>query len=335
MNLRKKLRLLRAVAANKFRPSVPFLRIIPTDYCNLACSYCWQHTDDKYGMSNEVFAACLENAIKLDVGMVSFLGGEPTLWPHLTDAIRQCTERNLPTDITTNGSTMDEKSLNQFIEVGLDLLNISVDGLTATSASRKCALSQPGLVKQLSAIANNGSIQVRMNAVITKANWPFIKELLELSRNAGIPISIGYVMPKNRGNFDAAIHFGADDIALVNQINGHLEKAKRAGTKIIDPMAYFHGYERFLKRERFWMCNYATRHGWINVDPYGYVRDCTKKLVRLNYKFENLARNKIVSLRKILSEGVETCNRDCYSNCAFDGAYFAKHKIQLLKSGIV
>lgn len=335
MTIRKKTRLLRAIVVNKFRPSVPFLRIIPTDYCNLSCSYCWQHSSDTHGMSNEVFVACLENALKLDVGMVSFLGGEPTLWPHLSSAIRLCTGHDLPTDITTNGSRLDENTLGQFMEAGLDLLNISVDGLTPTGSSRKCALSQPGLLKLLSSIARSGVMRVRMNAVICKSNWPFIQELLELSRNAGIPISIGYVMPASRNEFDGAIHFGPDDIGLVNQINGHIQEARRSGTRIIDPMEYFSGYERFLRRERFWLCNYATRRGWINVDPYGHVRDCTKKMARLNYQFSKLARDEIVPLRRALADGVETCNRDCYSNCAFDGAYFAKHKIQLLKSGIV
>lgn len=329
------MRFLNAITTNKLKPSVPFLRFIPTDYCNLACSYCWQHTSDKYMMPEKVFEACLGNAMRLDVGMVSFLGGEPMLWPNLINAIRMCTEHDLPTDITTNGSMLDEKALNQFIEAGLDLLNISMDSLTATSISRKCALSQPELLGQLSSAMNNGHIRVRMNAVISKFNWPFIKELLELSLNTNIPISIGYVMPRSRSEFDETIHFNMGDIHLVNQINEHLQEARRSGVKIIDPREYFSGYEQFLKRERFWLCNYATRRGWINVDPYGYIRDCTKKMARLDFKFEKLTKNEIPLLRKILAEGVETCNRDCYSNCAFDGAYFAKHKIRLLKSGIV
>jgi hypothetical protein len=89
-----------------------------------------------------------------------------------------------------------------------------------------------------------------------------------------------------------------------------------------------------LNGERFWVCNYATRRGWINVDPYGYIRDCTKKFGRINAYFPDLTLDELVKVRARLAAGVENCNADCYSNCAFDGAYFAKHKMQFLASGI-
>ena len=88
-------------------------------------------------------------------------------------------------------------------------------------------------------------------------------------------------------------------------------------------------------RENFWRCNYATRRGWINVNPYGFIRDCTKKLTKLPYPFATLSRADLRQVRQSLAAGVEQCNRSYYSNCAFDGAYYAKHKLQLLKSRIL
>ncbi len=35
MKTRKRMRLLRSLAINKVRPSTPFVRVLPTDFCNL------------------------------------------------------------------------------------------------------------------------------------------------------------------------------------------------------------------------------------------------------------------------------------------------------------
>jgi MoaA/NifB/PqqE/SkfB family radical SAM enzyme len=334
MDIVKKMRLLRSLAINKVEPSAPFVRVLPTDYCNLGCSYCWQHTADRHQMSAELFERCLVNARKLRVGLISFLGGEPTLWPYLLPAIRFCTRHHICTDLTTNGSTLDGNSLERLAAAGLDLLNISVDGLRETPYSRKCSLARPGLLEAIRKIMRRTGMRVRINSVICKNNWPLIEELLQVSRTNRIPISLGFVVCRNAAEFDREVHLSGADLDQIRMITRRVLEAKRRGVKVIDPDAYFQGYPRFLARERFWLCNYATRRGWINIDPYGFIRDCTKKFGRLKYQFANLTREQIPEVRARLAAGVEKCNRDCYSNCAFDGAYFAKHKFQFLMSGI-
>ncbi len=309
MAKRKKMRLLRALAVNKVRPSVPFLRILPTDFCNLSCSYCWQHRADKHAMTFGEFEACLNRAIQLDAGLVSFLGGEPTLWPHLLDAIALCSERNICTDLTTNGSLLDDPLFARFEQAGLDLLNISVDGFTATPLSRKCALGRPAIRRALARVLESGSMRVRVNSVICKSNLAFIRELIALSEQMGLPISLGFAMQENETDYDPATHFRASDIEAIREITEFIRAAKARGARIIDPMEYFEGYLKFLNRERFWLCNYATRRGWINVDPYGFIRDCTKKFNRLDYKFAEIEREWIPAIREILARGVEQCNR--------------------------
>jgi len=334
MEIGKKMRLLRSLAINKIQPSAPFIRVLPTDYCNLGCFYCWQHNADKHQMSPELFERCLVNARKLDVGIVSFLGGEPTLWPYLLSALESCAHHHICTDLTTNGSRLDSDFLESLALAGLDLLNISVDGLHETKRSRKCSLANPDLLGAAREIMRRTGMKVRMNAVICKDNWPLVEELLEVSRENRIAISLGFVVCRSASEFNPEVHFGPGDLDQIRVITSRIFEAKRMGVKVIDPDAYFQGYARFLARERFWLCNYATRRGWFNIDPYGFIRDCTKKFGRLNYEFSKLKRAQIPEVRALLAAGVEKCNRDCYSNCAFDGAYFAKHKFQFLMSGI-
>lgn len=312
---------------------MPFLRIIPTDFCNLRCSYCWQHNRERQHMEYGVFETCLQKALALDTGLISFLGGEPTLWPHLTQAIAACSSHGIYTDMTTNGSRLTPEYIDELRVSGLDLLNISVDGLTKTRTSQKACLSHPELVAAIR--DNKGGMRIRINSVICKDNWPFIQELLRLTSELSLPISLGFAMYRNQEEFNPDIHFGVNDTEFVSQICDMIRDAKRRGANIIDPVSYFEGYPRFLKGERFWLCNYATRRGWINIDSYGFIRDCTKKLNRLPHHISTLSREDIRQVRQSLAEGVEQCNSSCYSNCAFDGAYYAKHKLQLLKSRII
>jgi MoaA/NifB/PqqE/SkfB family radical SAM enzyme len=229
---------------------------------------------------------------------------------------------------------LDSESLRELEHAGLDLLNISVDGLRPTRKSRKYALSQPGLLVAIEATNRRGRMRVRVNSVIGKHNWGMVQELISLCTRHKVPISLGFAMHQSATDFDPAVNFSEQDLPYVAMIATHIREARRRGSQIIDPDAYFAGYERFLARERFWLCNYATRRGWINVDPYGFVRDCTKKQHRLQYRFAELTREQLPALRAELASGVESCNRTCYSNCAFDGAYFARHKLQFLASGL-
>lgn len=335
MFYRKKLRLLRSLVINKLRPSVPFLRIIPTDFCNLNCAYCWQHNANRHNMDFKLFDACLKKAIDLDVGLISFLGGEPTLWPPILEAISACTAQAIYTDITTNGIKLTPNYLSSLAGAGLNLLNISVDGLERTKTSKKACLSNSNLVESIAQTLHDSPMRIRVNSVICKDNWTFIKNLIQLAGEINLPISLGFAMYRSPDEFDPRIHFGADDGESISDICAFIKSAKQSGVKIIDPMEYFESYQKFLRGEVFWRCNYATPKGWINIDPYGDIRGCTKKFNRINYNFPAIQRTDIPHLRAELAASVVACNRSCYSNCAFDGAYFAKHKIQLLRSGIV
>ncbi|MBU4487349.1 MAG: radical SAM protein, partial [Candidatus Delongbacteria bacterium] len=293
MAKRKTMRLLRSLAYNKYKPSVPFLRILPTDYCNLDCSYCWQRNNDKHMMSIDLFKQCVDRARFFKVGLVSILGGEPTIWPHLFEALEYCNIHHICTDITTNGTLLSESYLNKLSMAGLDLLNISVDGLTTTEASKKACLNKEGLLEAISCHLQKKTLRIRVNSVICKNNYTFIKDLLSLVREYDIPISLGYAMYKTESEFDKNIHFSRDDIGIVKEITEMLRDAKDSGVKLIDPLEYFESYERFLNGEEFWVCNYATRRGWINVDPYGFIRDCTKKFGRINYEFATLTSDQL------------------------------------------
>ncbi|MCC6696941.1 MAG: radical SAM protein [Candidatus Hydrogenedentes bacterium] len=310
-----------------------FVRFIPTDRCNLNCAYCWQHDQASEDMRLDVFMDCLNHAVRLRTGLITFLGGEPMLWEPLFDAIAACSQRHILTDMTTNGSCLNSHTLEELGRAGLDYLNISVDGLAASEVSKKDSVVRDDLMTELRRVRAQYGVHFRLNAVIFKNNFEAICNLLEYTHEQRVQISLGFIVPpvNTAQGSSNGIHFNRGDEGLLQTIVDYILEKKRSGYPIIDPDSYFTGVFRFLRGERFWDCNYPTRYGWINVTSTGRVRSCTKAMDELDYRFVDLDRGKIAELRRIYKEKVSACNVHCYSNCAYDSYYYTHHKGEMLK----
>ncbi len=317
---------------SSFQFTAPFVRIIPTDACNLNCSYCWQRKDNSYVMTMGEFEKILAKAVELHCGFITFLGGEPMIWPHLYQAISECSKANITTDITTNGTLLTDLSIHKLALAGLNYLNISVDGVKENIVTHKNSIFQPGILAALKCERKENNLHFRINAVIYKNNFEEIKLLLEYAHDNDVQISLGYVVPNiEEKSTGADIHFTKDDFDLLTNIVDYILLKKTEGYPIIDPDDYFKGIFKFINHKKFWNCNYPTRYGWINVSPNGYIRSCTKKMDTLDYHFCDLNSEKIEQLKNLLNEKTQLCNLYCYSNCAYNSFYYTHNKFALLK----
>ncbi len=325
----KYLNLTRAWWHNAFRHTALFVRFIPTDRCNLSCKYCFQKSRDPRVMTEAEFVSYLDKAKQLRIGMASFLGGEPLVWPHLHDAIAHCTERNVLTDLTTNGTLLDEETIDRLGRSGLDLLNISVDVSSADGVSAKDAILRPEKLAPLLEAMKAYKMGVRVNSVLYKDNTEEVKELVEYTHEHDLPISIGFVVPHvnedNGGEPQDDIYFTLDDQPLLDDIVRFLVEKKTSGYKIIDTREYYRNIYRYLRGEKFWSCNYQRRFGWLNVTPSGKIRSCTKRMDELDVPFLDLTPRRIKELRGEFAKGIEECQVTCYSNCAYNGYYFFRN----------
>jgi len=324
MRLRKITRLGLAAARNSASWTAPFVRFIPTDRCNLDCAYCFQKSDDPREMTLNELESYLVKARSLGIGLASFLGGEPLTWGPIVDAVAACTRHGIFSDITTNGTLLDEAMLQRLGQAGLDLLNVSVDVLRAGPVTAKGALFRADRLRLL-ADARKLGIRVRINSVLFKDNSEEIRELVEITNRYRIPISVGFVVPHLDRDNPPDFCFTASDRDLLDPMIAFLEDRKARGYRIIDTRDYFRNVHRFLDGERFWECNYQRRFGWLNVTPSGHIRSCTKKMDELPVHFLDLTPTTIRALRRQFAEGIATCNVDCYSNCAYNGYYFFRN----------
>jgi len=313
------------------------VRFIPTNRCNLRCGYCWQWQDKSKEMSYEDFSKYLKKALGLGVGIVDFMGGEPLAWAHIFKAIKECSRNNIITNLNTNGFLLNDRSIEGLGSAGLDHLNVSIDGIKKTSISGKCLENNKNLIFHLKKARDRYGIKVRVNSVIYKNNFDDLKELIEILNANDIPLTLGFVTPplNCKSAINNQIFFSLEDKDLLEQIIFYILDKKKNGYKIIDPDSYFLNIFKFLKKEKFWRCNYPTRFGWINIAPSGKIRSCTKKMDELNLNFLDITPERIKKLKQDLLKGVSKCNIYCYSNCAYDSWYFKNHKLSFFRNFIL
>ncbi len=116
----------------------PYLiHMMPTYLCNLRCRGCGQwgeagnyHTKDSDALRETVSIDVLKGFID-DVSRFSptiFLtGGEPFFYKDIIELIRYIKQKNLVCWIVTNGTLLDNYA-DQVVELGVDVLYVSVDG---------------------------------------------------------------------------------------------------------------------------------------------------------------------------------------------------------------
>lgn len=84
---------------------VEFVWLEITGQCNLRCTHCYANskpTGTHGTLTFEQWKAVIAQIQRLGVGMVQFIGGEPTLHPHFADLVRLATQTGLQVEVYTN-----------------------------------------------------------------------------------------------------------------------------------------------------------------------------------------------------------------------------------------
>ena len=103
--------------------------------CNLKCSMCWFHglrgVGDRYRKTEmttaQVFA--ILNQIAPFRPYLYFGGGEPFIRDDFIEILSCATQLKLPVAFTTNGVLLDPERAARVVDLGVDAINFSIDGL--------------------------------------------------------------------------------------------------------------------------------------------------------------------------------------------------------------
>jgi len=128
--------------------------IEPTVACNLECITCFRNAwEQPIGcMTDETFERIFSGLRELSpVPSVYFGGiGEPLFHPRTIDWIARVKELGVKVELITNGTILTEKKARQLIDVGLDVLWVSLDGASPeTYADIRMGAELPSILENL------------------------------------------------------------------------------------------------------------------------------------------------------------------------------------------
>ena len=109
------------------------LYLAPTSRCNLRCAMCFRNSwiDETTGDMDETTFKKVLAHIPESVETVFFGGmGEPLAHPHILDMVRAVSATGRRTELLSNGSLLTEEVSAALLDAGLDMLWLSVDGLS-------------------------------------------------------------------------------------------------------------------------------------------------------------------------------------------------------------
>jgi|GEM_PF-2928604 len=179
---------------------VPSIDIYVTYRCNLRCSHCFlgSKLDEGTHFDFELLQELIKVAPSWGTEEITFLGGEPSLYPHLAQSIRMVQEREMRSRIVTNGQKPFEKFMDAFDGLDLPHICFSIDG---ASRSVHDAVRGRGAFDNLIlsiSTANDRGYPTSGIISLARSNADDCERLLDLSATLGLQyVNIHYVT--NRG----------------------------------------------------------------------------------------------------------------------------------------
>jgi MoaA/NifB/PqqE/SkfB family radical SAM enzyme len=144
-----------------------------TNGCEAACLACCEESGRKWSdeLSREQALSITQQAIDLGIPYVAFGGGEPMSVPYFWDIIEKLSVASIAIKLETNGSLIDVAAAQRLHSLGVECIQISIDGATAAMHEK----IRPGsnFDKALTAID-------RLAALGTAAQWVFVPTRLNI-----------------------------------------------------------------------------------------------------------------------------------------------------------
>ena len=196
-------------AVRLHRPLTQLNRVYiePTDMCNIECRTCMRNTwDEPMGrMRRATFDRIVEGIAALEnPPSIMFAGiGEPTFHGQIVDMVRRVKALGCFVEITTNGTTLTAQRARQFIDAGLDVLWVSLDGATPESFSDvRIGAELPNILENLerfNAMRKGGHLarpEIGIAFVAMKQNIAELPAVLEIGKRLGATrFSVSNVLP--------------------------------------------------------------------------------------------------------------------------------------------
>lgn len=160
--------------ADSFNRRFTYLRLSVTDTCNFRCNYCLPDgycANDKDAPLNIEEISALVKAFALNgTRKVRITGGEPTLRKDLAEIIRECKQvKGIETVALTSNGYRLTKQIDNYIDAGIDHLNLSADSLRPNTFKLITGHDKlQEVMRSIDIALARGVQKIKLNAVLLK-----------------------------------------------------------------------------------------------------------------------------------------------------------------------
>ncbi|MCE5336991.1 MAG: radical SAM protein [Desulfobacteraceae bacterium] len=236
--------------------------------CNAKCRMCYYAYDSSdWSKPIEDVKAELKAALDRGNTSVDFTGGEPTIYPDMTEAVRYAESIGLHTCIITNGLAVEK--VKKLADAGCTEWLLSVHGYEDRQDQ---LLNVPGAwdkVNRSAAALNEKGCFVRVNCTLTRYNF---KELPELARHYDTVIKPRIV---NFINFNPHYEWGRNEQPeVVRRLNEVQVRASEVAPYLIEALEYLDGKHYWTNVRYFPLCllkgyeHHVCNNPQVMFDPY-------------------------------------------------------------------
>lgn len=229
------------------------VRLKPINRCNHRCKYCCYRNESLY--LSQLFSEKDQiplNKMKQIIDDFKFIGvkavtisggGEPLLYPHLTEMVRRLSKNNIKVAVLTNGSLMNGEIADVLAEEA-SWVRISMDAADADSYSkiRKVNLKEfdkvCGNIYEF-AKKQNKRYQLGINFIVMRENHKDVYQFLKLMKKLGVNhVKVSESVMSVDTEENRKYHF-----SIIKSVKSQIKKAitdlSNSGFSIIDKVENF------------------------------------------------------------------------------------------------
>ena len=272
-----------------FGRTMDYLRLSLTERCNLRCTYCMPEDGVPLKKKDNILSfEEMDRLVRLflDLGIkkIRITGGEPFVRKGAYDFIRQINayDKLQSLNITTN-AVLIEEYLEDFKELKLESLNISLDSLNRETFKKITLRDNFDIVFDNIFKAVNTGLPTKINVVVLAGvNDHELNDFVALTKEHPLQVRFIEPMPFNGSTFDNN-HFKSEDILAIIKNTYDLDEQKRAKNSTsrmfnIDGHAGSVGIIEGFSRTFCGSCNR------LRVTAEGILKTCLYDRVALNFK---------------------------------------------------
>ena len=152
--------------------------------CNNRCSWCYSGSNtitSRKFLEKRRIEPILDLLKGLKIKRTILIGGEPTIYPYLSEVLEGHKLRKIPTGIVTNGRRLANPDFCEFLKKeGVDSLTVSIQGYDSETHD-KATNVKGSYIETMSGIreANRKGIHVSTNSVITRENHTQLEKIID------------------------------------------------------------------------------------------------------------------------------------------------------------